>query len=75
MWFFGRRKRGIGKAETNPYFSSSKRPEGLTLKCVWCGKRIEMFAGNKVQGTIYGLCLECRAKVLAARSRFNLQQA
>ncbi|MEW6358878.1 MAG: hypothetical protein AB1696_21275 [Planctomycetota bacterium] len=75
MWFFRRKNHGENETGAKSYFVGNARSEGLTLKCIWCGKRIDMFVGPKAKGTIYGLCLECRTAVLAARSRFHLQQA
>ena len=73
MWFRRQRERGVSSADASPYAVVGSRHEGLTLKCVWCGKRVKMFVGPKAKGTIYGLCRECRATVLAARTRFYRQ--
>lgn len=70
MWFWRRRERGVSSAGAGMYPSAKPRQEGLTLKCVWCGKKIKMFVGPKTRGTVYGLCLECRSAVLAAQARY-----
>ena len=75
MWFRRRTGRGVSTGASGSYLVAEARQEGLTIKCVWCGKRIDVFVGPKVTGTIYGLCHECRTAVLASKARINRQEA